>query len=88
MKKILSIFFLIIVVSLASTAAYIYFSTKSAVDSMIDSVRPFATIKYQRFSNPMDGSISIHGVTVGDGYGSNVDVGSIKLKLDSAAWLY
>jgi hypothetical protein len=84
MKKLIGILLLIVVLSLVSTAAYIYFSTKNAVDSMIESVRPFVTVKYQRFSNPMDGSISIHGVTIGDGYGSNVDVGSIKLKMDSA----
>lgn len=84
MKKLIGVLLLLVVLSLVSTAAYIYFSTKSAVDSMIESVQPFVSIKYQRFSNPMDGSISIHGVTIGDGYGSNVDVGSIELKMDSA----
>ncbi|MFW5447228.1 MAG: hypothetical protein ACKE8G_03725 [Methylophagaceae bacterium] len=84
MKKLIGILLVIVVLSLVSTAAYIYFSTKSAVDSMIESVQPFVNVKYQRFSNPMDGSISIHGVTVGDGYGTNADVGSIELKLDSA----
>ncbi|MBL1319810.1 MAG: hypothetical protein COA63_001940 [Methylophaga sp.] len=84
MKKLIGILLLIVVLSLVSTAAYIYFSTKNAVDSMIESVQPFVSVKYQRFSNPMDGSISIHGVTVGDGYGSNIDVGSIELKMDSA----
>ncbi len=84
MKKLIGTLLVIVVLSLVSTAAYIYFSTKSAVDSMIESVQPFVNIKYQRFSNPMDGSISIHGVTIGDGYGSNVDVGSIELKMDSA----
>jgi hypothetical protein len=83
MKKLISVLLVIVVLSLVSTAAYIYFSTKSAVDSLIESVQPFANVKYQRFSNPMDGSISIHGVTIGDGYGSNVDVGSIELKMDS-----
>ncbi len=84
MKKLIGILLLIVVLSLVSTAAYIYLSTKSAVDSMIESVQPFVNVKYQRFSNPMDGSISIHGVTIGDGYGTNVDVGSIELKMDSA----
>ncbi len=84
MKKLLGILLLIVILSLVSTAAYIYFSTKSAVDSMIESVQPFVNVKYQRFSNPMDGSISIHGVTIGDGYGANVDIGSIELKMDSA----
>ena len=84
MKKLISVLILIVVLSLVSAAAYIYISTKSAVDSMIESVQPFVTVKYQRFSNPMDGSIAIHGVTIGDGYGSNIEVGSIELKMDSA----
>ncbi len=84
MKKLLVSLLLIVVLSLLSTIAYIYFSTKSAVDSLIESAQPFVSIKYQRFSNPMDGRISIHGVTIGDGYGTNIDVGSIELKLDSA----
>lgn len=83
MKKLLNIFLFIIVVILAPASAYIYFSTKSAVDSMIDTVEPLANIKYQRFSNPFDGSISIHGVTVDDGSGTNVEIGSVELKLDS-----
>jgi hypothetical protein len=84
MKKLFVTLVLILILSLISTTAYIYFSTKRAVDSLIESAQPFVNIKYQRFSNPMDGSISIHGVTIGDGYGTNIDVGSIELKLDSA----
>jgi hypothetical protein len=49
---------------------------------MIDAVRPFASITYQSFSNPMDGSISIHDVSVA-AQGKNVDIGSIELQLDS-----
>ncbi|PHS24690.1 MAG: hypothetical protein COA83_07560 [Methylophaga sp.] len=83
MKKLIGVLVVIAVLSLVSAAAYIYFSSKSAVDSLIESAQPFANVNYQRFSNPMDGSISIHGVTIGDDYGSSVDVGSIELKMDS-----
>ncbi len=84
MKKLIVTLFLVATISLVSTAAYIYFSTKSAVDSLIESARPFVNIKYQRFSKPMDGSIAIDGVTIADGYGASVDIRSIELKLDSA----
>lgn len=87
MKRFLTLSLFIAVAAIASTAAYIYFSTKSAVDSLIESAQPFVSIHYQKFSNPMDGSISIHGVTVNPIFGMTdapIDIGSIELRLDSA----
>ncbi|NOQ93196.1 MAG: hypothetical protein GQ547_01020 [Methylophaga sp.] len=87
MKKILTLTLFIAVMALASTAAYIYFSTKNAIDSMLESAQPFVSIQYQKFSNPMNGSISIHGVTISPILGmteTTIDIGSIELRLDSA----
>lgn len=82
MKNFFITLTLIVVISLVSAMAYVYFSTKSAVDTVIDIVRPFASITYQSFSNPMDGSISIHDVSIA-AQGKNVDIGSIELQLNS-----
>lgn len=84
MQKTIATLLFIVVVSFTSTAAYIYFSTKSAVDSVIHSVYPFIDIRYQSFTNPMDGSISIHGVSISDQDDISIDIGSIELQLDSA----
>jgi len=83
MKKFFIALITLLALAAAGTAAYIYFSTKNAVDKMISSARPFVDIQYQRFTNPMDGSISLHDVTMNTGNDS-VKIGSIELRLDSA----
>jgi len=86
MKKILSRLILIAAVTLASTATYIYFSTKSTVDSMIQSIQPFVNVEYKQFHNYMDGSISIHDVSINTKFGgenTHIAVGSIEVKMDS-----
>lgn len=86
MKQFFSRLFLIAVISLTSTAAYIYFSTKSTVDSMIQSIQPFITVEYKQFKNYMDGSISIHDVSIITKFSdkhTTIDVGSIEVKMDS-----
>ena len=86
MKNVLSRLILIAAVALASSAAYIYFSTKSTVDSMIQSIAPFVTVEYKHFNNFMDGSISIHDVSINtqlSGENTHVDIGSIEVKMDS-----
>jgi len=84
MQKVILGFFIFIMVTLSSTATYLYFSTKSAVDSLLHSISPYIYINYQNFSNPMDGSVSIHGVTLSYGEGVAFDIDSIEFKLDSA----
>lgn len=86
MKKLLSRLILITAVILASTITYIYFSTKSTVDSMIQSIQPFVNVEYKQFQNYMDGSISIHDVSISTKLGgeqSNIDVGSIEIQMNS-----
>ena len=86
MKNLLSRLILIVAIALASTAAYIYFSTKSTVDSMIQSIHPFVTVEYKHFNNFMDGRISIHDVSINtklSGENTHIDVGSIEVKMDS-----
>lgn len=84
MKKLFMTVIVLAILSTISTAAYIYIATKSFVDELIESTPPFLNIDYQRFSNPMDGSVAIHGVRVAYGNDFAMDISSVEFKLDSA----
>jgi len=77
--------FIVLIFSLSSTYGYFYYTTKSNVDSFINSVRPFVNIQYQTFSNTMDGKISIKDVSIQQPSGEEIThIGSIDFILDSA----
>jgi len=84
MKKFIIILIFLSITSAVSAYAYLYLVTKQGVDAVIVLVQPFATIRYQKFSNPMDGSISIRGVSVDSAiWDIRMNIESITLTLDN-----
>jgi len=83
MKSVLLSIIIFVIVSLTSTAVHIYVTTTRTIDSMIETIRPYVDMDYQSFSNPMDGSISINGVTFDYGDGMIMEIDSIEFILDS-----
>jgi small nuclear ribonucleoprotein (snRNP)-like protein len=82
MKKIILVLFIAGIATLIASYAYLYYATKGGVDSLIAYLQPYVSIKYKKFHNPMDGSISINGVSISSAVGFESHIESIELRLN------